>query len=86
MQKGSLVIGPDKNKGIGSETTYKKDIATTNKPFDAASKTDERKHLHGSINFGSHSNNFLSEAKSKFEGRPGEANKNAPIQTRKHNF
>lgn len=59
MQKGNFRIGEDKNQNLPHETTYAYEISNQSKQKGANgaaadASIDDRKHLQGSINFGSH--------------------------------
>ena len=54
MQKGYFVLGNDKNRKLPSETTYTSGIASEKVKSDGKADKDDRMHLKGSINFGSH--------------------------------
>lgn len=66
MQKGYFVLGNDKNRKMPSETTYTTGISADKGKSDPKADKDDRMHLKGSINFGNHPQDFVSEAKEKY--------------------
>lgn len=62
MQKGYFKIGDDKNRKLVTETTYGLGISAEKGAFSANKGPDERKHLVGSVNFGSNQTSYQSEA------------------------
>lgn len=65
MQKGYFNIGDEKNRNIGSDTTYTSGIASEKGNINQGNAEDNRKHLLGSINLGTYQPEYISEAKSK---------------------
>jgi hypothetical protein len=65
MQKGYFKIGDDKNRKIQSETTYATGISASKDITSLIRDMNDRKHLQGSINLGTNSTEYMSEAKSK---------------------
>ena len=64
MQRGNFRIG-DNTAPTQFETTYNQGISGNKPQSDQVNSQDQRRHLTGSINLGSHQNEFVSEAKSK---------------------
>ena len=72
MQKGYFKIGDDKNRKMNGDTTYTTGISAEKNNSSLSKGNDNRMHLHGSINLGTNQTEYLSEAKSKYIGKPGE--------------
>ncbi len=72
MQKGYFKIGDEKNRKMNGDTIYTTGISAEKGNQGLNKGNDNRMHLHGSINLGTNQTEYLSEAKSKYNGMPGE--------------